>query len=224
MRPPDHGRWQELLGAYALGHLPRDMSTALEAHLDGCSACRAELEGLEDVVLALPLADPARVEGQAEEPAPEVEARILRGVAAERTAGRTRGRVWVAAAIAATAALVVVAVLGSSLLGGEDASRVALEGETVGFTAEAVVEPKPWGTQIELLVAGLPEDATYFAWLERSDGERVPAGTFRGVRDRELTVVLASALPFGQAVAVGVSAEDGSTLLEGQIPEAGRSS
>jgi hypothetical protein len=58
-------------------------------------------------------------------------------------------------------------------------------------------------------------------WLERPDGERVPAGTFRGVRDRELTVVLASALPVGQAVAVGVSAEDGTTLLEGQIPAAG---
>ena len=213
----EHGRWQGLLGAYALGHLPQDPSTALEAHLDGCPACRAELKGLEEVALALPLADPARVEGQVEEPAAEVEARILARVGAERTAGRTRGTVWVAAA----AVLVVVAVLGSSLLSGEGGTRVALAGETAEFSAEALVEPRPWGTRIELVVAGLPGDATYRVWLERPDGERVPAGTFRGVRDRELTVVLASALPVGQAVAVGVSAEDGTTLLEGQIPAAG---
>ena len=212
----EHGRWQGLLGAYALGHLPQDLSTALEAHLDGCPACRAELKGLGEVALALPLADPARVEGQVEGPAAEVEERILTRVAAERTAGRTRGTVWVAAA----ALLVVVAVLGASILSGEGVTRVALAGETAGSSAEALVESRPWGTRIELVIAGLPGDATYRVWLERSDGERVPAGTFHGVRDRELTVVLASALPLGQAVAVGVSAEDGNTLLEGQIPAA----
>ena len=212
----EHGRWQGLLGAYALGHLPEDLSTALEAHLDGCPACRAELKGFEEVALALPLADPARVEGEVDEPAGEVEAQIFTRVAAERAAGRMRRTVGVAAA----AVLVVVAVLGASLLGGEDGTRVPLAGETAGSSAEALVEPRPWGTRIELVVAGLPGDATYRVWLERSDGERVPAGTFRGVRDRELTVVLASALPLGLAVAVGVSAEDGSTLLEGEIPAA----
>ena len=213
----EHGHWQELLGAYALGHLPEDLSAGLEAHLDGCPQCRVELEGLAEVARALPLADPARVVGRAEEPAAEVEARTLARVAAERTAGRTRRAVWV---VSAAAVLVVVAVLASSLLGGDGGTRVALAGGTAGVSAEALVEARPWGTRIELVVAGLPEDAAYRVWLERPDGERVPAGTFRGVRGRELTVVLASALPLGQAVAVGVSAEDGTTLLEGPIPAA----
>ena len=35
--------WRESLGAYALGHLPAEERAGLEAHLDGCAECRAEL-------------------------------------------------------------------------------------------------------------------------------------------------------------------------------------
>ncbi|MGH2785614.1 MAG: anti-sigma factor family protein, partial [Actinomycetota bacterium] len=53
--------WRELLGAYVLGHLATDERVALEAHVDGCSGCRAELDELRPVAGALPEADPAHL-------------------------------------------------------------------------------------------------------------------------------------------------------------------
>ena len=64
MTGPDdaHQRLRELLGAHALGH-PLDAidSTALRAHLDGCAACRAELEEIAPLREALADVDAARL-------------------------------------------------------------------------------------------------------------------------------------------------------------------
>ena len=38
--------WRESLGAYALGQLPDEERAGLEAHLEGCPECRAELDSL----------------------------------------------------------------------------------------------------------------------------------------------------------------------------------
>jgi len=48
--------WRESLGAYALGHLSEEERAGLEAHLEGCPSCRAELEQLTGVVHPLSLA------------------------------------------------------------------------------------------------------------------------------------------------------------------------
>jgi hypothetical protein len=42
-----HRRWREMLGAYALGELDDERRAALQAHLDGCEECRAELREIE---------------------------------------------------------------------------------------------------------------------------------------------------------------------------------
>src|SRR5690242_9467989 len=54
--------WRELLGVYALGQLKGDERTGLEAHLEGCAQCRAELALLKPVAEMLPHADPAHFE------------------------------------------------------------------------------------------------------------------------------------------------------------------
>ena len=61
--------WRESLGAQALGQMPEEERAALEAHLEGCAECRAELESLAGVARLLPLADPERF-GTAPAPPP----------------------------------------------------------------------------------------------------------------------------------------------------------
>ncbi|HUC06698.1 MAG TPA: zf-HC2 domain-containing protein, partial [Solirubrobacterales bacterium] len=82
-------RWREALGAYALGHLPDDERAGIEAHLEGCTACRAEAESLLAVSRLLPHADPARF-GPAPHPPPELGWRIATTIGAERRSKRRR--------------------------------------------------------------------------------------------------------------------------------------
>ncbi|HWO46456.1 MAG TPA: anti-sigma factor, partial [Solirubrobacterales bacterium] len=87
----DCREWRELLGAYALGHLEGDERAGLEAHLDGCPQCRAELASLQPVALMLPHADPARF-GPAPQPPAELGQRVAATIAAERERGEKRQR------------------------------------------------------------------------------------------------------------------------------------
>ncbi len=65
--------WRESLGAYALGHLSREESAALEAHLEGCPACRAEADSMVSISRLLSHGDPERFG-----PAPSAPARAGR--------------------------------------------------------------------------------------------------------------------------------------------------
>src|SRR5262245_21259169 len=87
--------WRELLGAQALGQLPAGEWAGLEAHLEGCAECRAELDSLAGVARLMPLADPERF-GSAPSPPPALGDRVLAAVASERRAGErvARGRRW----------------------------------------------------------------------------------------------------------------------------------
>ena len=51
--------WRESLGAYALGHLPDEERAGLEAHLEGCPACKEDHESLLALVAADADADDA---------------------------------------------------------------------------------------------------------------------------------------------------------------------
>ena len=92
-RPDDHVRAS--LGAYVLGHLEPAEATAVRAHLDGCSACRAEAAALAPVADMLPLADPERVGAPAEPgPPPALLDEVLGRIERERdeTAARAGAR------------------------------------------------------------------------------------------------------------------------------------
>ncbi len=56
----DHERIRVDLGGYVLGSLTLDEQQAVEAHLEACSACRAELAELEGIPVLLELARPRR--------------------------------------------------------------------------------------------------------------------------------------------------------------------
>ena len=84
--------WRESLGAYALGHLSDEERAGLEAHLEGCPSCRAELEQLIPVVRPMSLADPARFESAPPLPV-SLGARVAGAITRERLGRRRRRRV-----------------------------------------------------------------------------------------------------------------------------------
>ena len=222
-RPDDHVRAS--LGAYVLGHLEPAEATAIRAHLDGCSACRAEAAALTPVAEMLALADPARV-GAPAEPGPPAELldQVLGRIERERDERRRARRRSLGAAVAGVAAvlsLIVVVTItavapeGPEAPSGESVSMTASQPDIAG---EAVIHEDPRSTWVELTTTGLAEGETYAVWLEEAGtGERSPMGTFTGV-EGDLYISLYSTLPRDRAASVGVSTPDGVTVMEGAIP------
>ena len=219
-RPEDHVR--PLLGAFVLGHLAPDEAVAVRAHLDGCPACREDATELAPVADLLPLADPERV-GAPAQPPREMLDEVLTRIEQERgTLHRARRRsiiVRVSAVAAPLALVLVVAVVAlqpSSSPGGE---VVAMTATLPGVQGEAVVHEDPDATWVELTTSGLSVGETYAVWLEETGTrERAPLGTFIGV-EGDLYISLYSTLSRDRAASVGISAPDGSTVMEGTIPD-----
>jgi hypothetical protein len=212
----DCRRWRERLGAYLLGHLDPTEEAATRAHLDGCRECRQEAEQLRAVVDVLPLADAARL---TEQPSPSADLgdRIVWRVVDERDRSRRRRRRTAGMAVGFAAAFVLLAgAVGLLARGGGD-EPFEFQDLPVGVSAAATLEAKPWGTQIELDVAGLPEGQEYRVWLERPDGNRIPAGTFVAVPDREMHLVLAAGLDPASASGLGVSTPQGETIMYAEL-------
>jgi hypothetical protein len=212
-----------LLGAHALGGLEPAEDVALQAHLEGCAACRAELRDLQAVARALPLAEVERLDPRPE-PARELVSRVLERLARERDARhrqRVRRALMGAAAVAAMVVMVValVVTINEPRRGG---TRVALEGS--GVTAEATLRAKPAGTEVELRGDGFQPGEAYWLWLTGDDGDRVTAGTFRGTA-RDVDVVMTAAIPLRDARRIWVTDENDGIVVDEALPErrAGRS-
>lgn len=209
------------LGAFVLGHLDEREATAVRAHLDGCGECRREAAELEVVADLLPLADPERLGVVAHPPRRMLDDVLARIRQERRSSDRVRRRTMVARLGAVAAALAVVLVAGLVVWPTSDAPSgeiVALTASRRGVVGEAVIHEDPRATWVELTTSGLTAGETYAVWLEESEtGQRAPLGTFTGV-EGDLYISLYSTLPRDRAIAIGVSAPDGSTVLEGAIP------
>lgn len=200
--------WRESLGAHALEQLPDDERAALEAHLEGCAECRAELESLAGVARLMPLADPERF-GSTPQPPQLLGERIEATIAAERRSrkrGRRRrfGLAWSGAAAAAAAAMLTIFVLGSNG-GGEPPQRsVAFRSLPAGMQIDATLEPRSYGTQIEIYVKGVRSGTLCRVFVRNRRGNRLPAGSFRYRWDEDSHAVLSSALDLANTRAIGI--------------------
>ena len=184
MHADAHARWRELLALDALGRIDPDERRELAAHLEDCAACQAE--GAELARIAAALFDPEldmRGAPALDDPPPYLEERVLeRARGARRTARRRRFalRGGLAAATAIAAVLTIVALRPS------DPAAPPTEPITFaliprGVDADASLIAHTWGTELELVVTGLPAGARYTVQFVGRDGRAVPAGTFIGV-------------------------------------------
>lgn len=198
--------WRELLGAHALGRLEGSERAGLEAHLEGCPECRAELAELEPVVGMLPHADPARF-GPAPQPPPELGQRIAATIEGERRrTGRRRvgGLALGGAAAALAAVLLAIFVFGSN---GEDPTRhVKFADLAKGVSIYATLEPHAYGTEIRMYVKGMPSGTLCGVSLRGPGGASYSAGSFRYRWGDDSTAVLSSALDLSRTKAIVVRA------------------
>lgn len=200
MAPVNHvcGVDEEDLGPFLLGQLDDDRAAAVAEQVARCPSCREEVEQLRPVVTVLARSSPP--------PA------VRSGPTVGRTGGQVGGRARrpgrrrrVALVAAAVVLLVGAAGAVTALPGRSDGGRTVVLAGAPGASASAVLRERRWGTAIELEVRGLDADATYGVWLERREGGRLPAGSFRPDGDGTFRLSLATALPLDDSRAVGVA-------------------
>jgi Putative zinc-finger len=201
--------WKEELGAYALGHLSGEERAALEAHLEGCPACRAEADSLFAVSRLLPHADPERF-GPAPQPPAELGKRIAATIGGERRSKRRQRRLRFGLGFGGAAAATAMAVLAIFVLsGGSEGGperHVAFRSLPSGVKIAATLEPQAFGTEIHMYVKGISSGTLCRVYMRGPGGDSVSAGTFRYRWGADDSAVLSAALDLSRAEALVVHA------------------
>jgi hypothetical protein len=205
MRTESCREWHQLLGAHALGRLTPDERAGLEAHIDGCPDCRAELEALGSVARLLPLADPERFDSAPALP-PSLAGRVAGRIAAERrTVHRRRWSFRLALSGAVAVATVTMAIVLLPSGGGPRPSQhVNFAGLPQGMKIVATLKPHTFGTEIQMYVTGVPSGTLCRVFVRAPNGTRLPAGSFRYRWGEDTEAVLSSALDLSRTTAIGV--------------------
>ena len=182
-------RFETLLGLYVLGELTEEEERELERHLEGCRACRGDLDELRSADGLLRAASAS--------PPPELKDWVLARARNEgpRPSTWSRWRVWVPAA----AALLVVALLSIGVLraitGPSEALALTATGAAPQAGGELRGEQIGDNLKVELDAWGLPrpEDGGYYEmWYARADGGRVSCSTFTVQQDGSATVSMSA--------------------------------
>ncbi len=207
--------WQGVIAEQALSGEPQ-ADPELEAHLATCAECSGAVTEVRATTRTLAHTTPASIEPAMLLAPAGLDARILARVDHARHVRRTR-RALISVAGAAAAAILLVVTITNIRASAPSAptDHIALvAGDVHG---DVVLQTRAWGTEIRLTGTGLAPGQRYNVWLEQSDGTHVPAGTLTGVRNTKITVVLASALPASQAVALGISRADGGLVVRSPL-------
>jgi anti-sigma factor RsiW len=221
----DHREIRELLGSYVLGHGSAEERLAVQAHLDGCGACRTELAELEPLVGALERVVLDHLD-DAPAPPPGLGDAIFEAIRAEQElvdartarAAPRRGRVGLmVAALSTAAALVVGLALGWQLSPAPaDLPRepVAVRSLDVDVEVlEADVIPHTWGLEIQVEAKGFDDGATYRAAVVDADGQLRPAGEFIGIGSDSFRCNLNSSVLRDDATGFEITDEQGEVVL-----------
>jgi Putative zinc-finger len=199
--------WQGSLGAYVIGRLPDEERAGLEAHLEGCDACRTELDSLMSVARLLPLADPARFDN-APAPDPALARRITAAIAAEKRTTRRRQRMrfglGLGGAVAAAAATLAIFVLPGGGGGAGPEQHVTFASLPPQLEISANLIPHAFGTEIHMYVKGAPSGTLCRVFVRGRNGSRLPAGSFRYRWGDDSQAILSSALDLSRTTAIGV--------------------
>lgn len=221
--PQEHRRWREMIGAFVLGKLDAEQRAAVQAHLDGCEGCRAELAELRPVAAALAGTDPRLFEEEeARPPAGLLERTLSRVEGARRSEeGSRRNRLVRRSAFAAAAILLVAVGLLALVprLTGPPLEPVAFSEAPPGVEAEANLIDHTWGTETVLVVSGLEEGETYRLLLRDEDGGAAPSGAFVGTGDKPIECRMNAALLREEATGLEVRTAGGDLVLEADLPE-----
>lgn len=214
-----HAHMLEEAVTYLLGELPPDEAAALEAHLQLCTPCRAELGDLREALNLLADGVPAA------DPPPELKRRIMRRLR------RRRPFPWPWATAAAASLVAALSFWQAAVWHARYEAQLRWP---VHVTAWAMrgVPPAPgaagslvWVRQadsnwVQLVVAGLPRTTgkqVYQLWYIL-DGKPISGGTFTVGASGEATVRAAVPPEVGfQVAAVTLEPQDGDQAPKGPV-------
>lgn len=207
---------QRWLASYVLGALSPADRRQLDAHLVDCPACRQELASYAGLPGLLSRLDLAEATGGTLLPPPSLLPGVLAAVEAERSTVRRRLNRWRAAAAglavaAAAAALVTVLAASGAEPTRERTPLVAAPG--VGATGSVWLQPRPWGTELQLRLADLPVADGYAAYAVDRRGVRTLAARWGPTPARSATVPAATALSPSALSELVIVTSDGRPLL-----------
>jgi hypothetical protein len=211
----DHEAIRGHLASHLLGAASPAEAQELELHLVECDECRSELEELKPL---LPLYQQARLAARVDFDPADWEQRLRTRL--DVTLRRRRRHLELrASALLGFAAAVVAAVLLLPPLF-QPTPTVAFRGvgDTSHATGTVVYQAKPWGTQLILRVAGLPQGQELVAYVEPLRGSWLDAGSWRTAGPGQEVVEVAASLPVGQIRGVVVETRGGQRLLAASSP------
>ena len=184
------------LGVYVLGAIDPAEHDPVDAHLDTCPACQAELAGLSGLPAFLDQvssAEAARISAAGWPPADE-QPRPATDLA---TAMRRRARRRHLAAAAAAAAVILIGIFISLRPAGSTRTVVVpfsagaggwqtaqATSRITGTSATVAYAQKPWGTAIEAVVNHVPVGTTCQLWIVHPDGTRTQVAAWTAARDQ----------------------------------------
>jgi hypothetical protein len=222
MTPPEeHHRYREQIGAFLLGKLDEGEREAMQRHLNSCPVCQAEVRELKPVVAALADAAPDRID---EDPLPpgDLEELTLAPILGEihRARRRRRRSRWSALAAAAVC-VVAIGLAGFTWLLEPAVALVEPVPFSVapGMEVEGHLIAHTWSTEIRLVVSGSRDGQTHRVTLVSEDGERVNAGTFIGIGDKQLRCTFTAALLRKEADRLEVRTASGELVFFANLPE-----
>ena len=210
-----HAGCGEDAAPYVLGALSEQEARAFEQHVQGCAACREELDSLQGVASALPAAVTQRTA-----PA-ELRDRVLGTVRAEaklRTAGEGRARPererrgarrW-QLTLGGLAAAAVVVLLALALPGGSGTSTRVIRAQTRAGTLASL---RLTGASGQLVIASMPPSPpghVYEVWVQRAGIARPTDALFSVTRAGRATVGVPGSLAGASAVMVTAEPDGGS--------------
>jgi hypothetical protein len=212
----DH--WHGLLAMEVIGQLAEEDRLALNAHLDGCQACRDERGDLAGLARVLPAADPGHLGGHDVpfELQSAVFGRLRSDARRDLRARRVRYALGGVAAASVAAVALVVGLSGSPGAPGPREITVALHGSN-GVAASAVLTSRPWGTAIHIQEAGQPGGQDLSVSMRTTNGSWWAAGTYRTVTGHTVQVELACAVPTSKITQIWVRNKAGQTVLRGYL-------
>jgi Putative zinc-finger len=215
MTPPEERhRYQEQIGAFLLGKLDGVERAAMQAHVDSCPACQAEVRELEPVVAALAFAAPDRIE-EAPQPPGDLEESTLAPILGEKHRAR-RHRSWFRSPTLAAAAIcvVVVGLAGfTGLLQPAVSLPLSFSGEAPGVEVEGKLIEHAGGTEITFVVSKSRDGQTHRVTLLSESGELFDLGSFIGIGDKPLKCTFDSELSREEATRLEVRTTPGGELV-----------
>ena len=204
--------WRGEIGAYIVGALDSSAGAKLRRHLRACSACRADYQDLIPVRDWLTRLTPA--DGSAAGRLPGGQA--LRPVWPVRHLPYPR---WIRAVTAVAGAAVLTVLAFVLARPGPPAFQAA--DRVTGVHGRARLQATAAGTQIDLLVTGLPPDERCVLVAVSLSGTDV-AATWNARYDGTARVRGTSAIPESQLTALRIESPGGRLLLRIDVDSAAR--